>query len=160
MPIIAVPPEKKKKGVHYVNSAELEAWWQGCITGDPYAWEQMSESIYQICCGIATHFNPRDEEEYQDYVHDAFSQTIEKIKKGKLKFTPGKAPVFNLITTTVFRILYSRMNRQKKQREHYKYYAYQIVQKQCPEMLKMIEYPFSDSSGVVTGVGSRQPALV
>ena len=131
------------KGKHYVNSTELEEWWQGwLVTQCPYAWEEVSNRIYQICCGIATHFNPRDEDEHQDHVHDAFLQTLEKIKSGKLKFIRGKAPVFNLVTTTIFRILYSKMNRQKKQREHQKRYIYQFVQKHEPELLGDVEYPY------------------
>ena len=146
--------EKKK---NYVDSAELEAWWTGwLVTGCTYAWEEMSNRIYQMCCGIATHFNPKDEEEYQELVHDAFSQTIEKIKRGKLRFTPGKAPVFNLITTTVFRILYSKMNRQKKQREHHNRYAYQIMQKNNPELLKNVEYPYVDKPKVVKSQSNVQ----
>lgn len=134
--------ETAKKNI-YVPSAELEAWWQGwIITGCPVAWEEMNNMIYKICSGIATHFNPKDAEEHEEHAHDAFSQTIEKIKKGKLKFTPGKAPVFNLITTTAFRILYSKMNRLKKQREHHKKYAYQFVQKNDPDSLKLVEYPY------------------
>jgi hypothetical protein len=137
------------KNKHYVNSAELEEWWQGWIvTGCPYAWQQMSDNIYKICSGIATHFNPRDPEEYEEHVHDAFLQTLEKIKTGRLKFTRGKAPVFNLVTTTVFRILYSKMNRQKKQREHQKRYTYQFVQKYEPELLHQVEYPYKTDAHV------------
>lgn len=142
MDLSTVNPTKK----HYVNSTELEEWWQGwLVTKDPYAWEEMTERIYLICCGIAKHFNPRNgTDEHEEHVHDAFVQTIEKIRKGKLKFTHGKAPVFNLITTTVFRILYSKMNRQRKQREHQKKYTYQFVQKHLPELLGSVEYPYGE----------------
>lgn len=130
---------------HYVNSTELEEWWQGWLTtGCSFAWGELSERVYKMCCGVATHFNPKDEDEHSEHVHDAFLQTMEKIKSGKLKFIRGKAPVFNLLTTTIFRILYSKMNRQKKQREHQKKYAYQFVQKNLPEQLGTLEYPFDD----------------
>lgn len=136
---------KPKKNKHYVDSVELEEWWQGwLVTGCPFAWDELSSRIYQICCGIATRFNPRSDDEREEHVHDAFSQTMEKIRAGKLRFTRGKAPVFNLVTTTVFRILFSKMNRQKKQREHLKKYTYQFVQKNIPELLNMVEYPYSD----------------
>jgi hypothetical protein len=132
---------------HYVRSEELEEWWQGWIvTGCPIAWEETTLRIHQICCGIAKRFNPRNEEEYQEHVHDAFSQTIEKIKTGKLKFIHGKAPVFNLVTTTVFRILYSKMNRQKKHKEHEKKYIYECTQELAPELLGLMEYPSRNRS--------------
>jgi len=123
-------------GKHYVNSQELEEWWQGWIvTKDPYAWEQVGDRIYLICSGIATKFNPRDDEEKQEHIHDAWTQTMDKIKSGKLRFISGKAPVFNLITTTVYRILFSKMNRDKKGREHYRKYAAQLRQKHKPEFV-------------------------
>ena len=113
---------------NYVNSKELENWWTNYLdTGCSLAWEQMSERIYLICCGIATKFNPKSDEEYNEHVHDAFLQTMDKIKKGKLKFTPGRAPVFNLITTTIYRILYSKMNKLKKHNDHMRKYATQVI---------------------------------
>lgn len=136
---------RKSKGKHYVPSNELEEWWQGwLVTGCPLAWKELADRIYLMCCGIATHFNPRTDDEYQEHVHDAFLQTMQKIKLGKLRFTRGKAPVFNLVTTTVFRILYSKMNRQKKQREHQRKFAYQQIQQKAPELLSQVEYPFAD----------------
>ena len=79
-------------------------------------------------------------------MHDAFAQTIDKINKKKLVFIRGKAPVINLITTTVFRILYSKMNKQKKHRDHLKRYTYQYVLKHSPDLINNIEYPFSDQN--------------
>ena len=101
----------------------------------------MSNMIHHICSGIATKFNPKDEDELHDLINDAWVQTMDKIKAGKLRFTHGKAPVFNLITTTVFRILYSKMNKQKRQREHHKKYTYRYVQEKAPELLPVLENP-------------------
>ncbi len=124
----------------YVDSKELEEWWEGWIvTKDEYCWIKMADLIYKICEGVATRFNPKGDE-HIEHVHDAVSQTLEKIALGKLRFTRGRAPVFNLITTTVFRILFSKMNRQKKQREHEKKYAYHFIQKHEPELLKQFEH--------------------
>jgi hypothetical protein len=124
---------------NYVNSTILEEWWYGWIkTGDEYAWEQMSMMICLICEGVATKFNPKSPEEHQDHVHDAWSQIMEKIRTGKLRFTHGKAPVFNLLTTTAFRILFSKMNKLKKQREHQKKYSQEIVQSKYPELLPQL----------------------
>ena len=134
-----------KKSAHYVNSTELEQWWTTWLeTGGAKAWDEVSDRIFRICSGVATKFNPKTEEDHTEHVHDAWIQTMDKIKCGKLKFTKGKAPVFNLVTTTVFRILYSKMNKQKKQREHHKKYAYLFVQNNMPELLPTVEYPYDD----------------
>jgi hypothetical protein len=124
----------------YVDSKELEQWWTGwLVTDDPYAWSKMSDMIYAMCNGIATHFNPRDEEEHVELRHDAFMTTMEKIKAGKLKFIPGKAPVFNLLTTTIFRQLYSRMNKEKRRKTHQAKYAQKFVAENHPEFLKLMQ---------------------
>jgi hypothetical protein len=139
----------KQKTV-YCNSKELEEWWGGWNTTEcQYAWEKMGSNIYNICCGVARHFHPKDEDEFCDHVHDAYMQTMEKIQKKKLKFTPGRAPVFNLITTTAFRILYSKMNRQKKVRINLKKYTYRFVQAHIPDMLNKVEYPFPEKHAAV-----------
>jgi len=114
---------------HYVDSCELEEWWHGWnLTKCPYAWDEMVVRIQKICEGVAIKFNPRKEnDEYEEHVHDAFVCTLEKIKTGKLKFTHGRAPVFNLLTTTIFRILYSKCNKIKKQREYHKKYVDELA---------------------------------
>lgn len=131
------------KKTHYVDNQELEDWWQGWyVTGCDFAWHEVSSRIYQICQGIATHFNPKSDEESHDHVHDAFVQILDKIQKGKLRYERGRAPVFNLVTTTVFRILYSKMNKQKKHREHLRKYFNEFILAHAPEQLEQIESPF------------------
>lgn len=103
---------------HYVSSKELEEWWTGWIvTEDDYAWNKLASMIYKMCEGIATKFSPRTHEEHQEHTHDAFYLVLEKIKLGKLKFTPGRAPVFNLLTTTIYRHLYSKMNKETRRKD-------------------------------------------
>lgn len=80
-------------------------------------WHAMLEDVNKICNGIATRFKPRTEEEHQELTHEALLQVIQKLSTYKLRYTPGRAPVFNLLTTTIHRILYSIMNRRKHQRE-------------------------------------------
>lgn len=123
----------------YVDSKELEEWWAGwLITQDQYAWEQISDMIYRICNGIATRFNPRNDEEHTELLHDTFTTTMEKIKLGKLKFEPGRAPVFNLLTTTIFRQLYSKMNKEKRRKIHQTKYIQKIVAEHS-EYLKFVD---------------------
>jgi hypothetical protein len=131
---------KIKRKKNYVDSNVLEENWGHWLeTGDPVAWEKMGDDIYKICSGVATHFNPKSEDEYVEHVHDAFTQIIEKIKDRKLVFIKGKAPVFNFITTTAFRILFSKMNKRKKNSEHIKKYTIQELVRHNPEMLKTFE---------------------
>ena len=124
----------------YVDSNELEEYWSGwLITGCDFAWEQMSGMIYKICEGIATKFNPSTPEEHVEHTHDAFMLTIDKIRRGKLKFTPGRAPVFNLLTTTIYRHLYSKMNKEKRRRQHHTKYVNKFVLENHPEMLPALQ---------------------
>jgi len=124
---------KGPKKAYYVDNAELERdWTQWNYDRDVMSWSRLSTGIYKICQGVAVKFNPRNDEEHAEYAHDALVLTLEKIRDGRLQFIPGKAPVFNLLTTTIFRHLYSRMNkdarrsrvmsnlRQKKLDEHQK----------------------------------------
>jgi hypothetical protein len=80
-------------------------------------WHMMIEDINKICAGIATRFKPRTEEEHQELTNDALLQVIRKLAAYKLVYKPGLAPVFNLFTTTIHRILYSVMNKRKTHKE-------------------------------------------
>ncbi len=110
--------KSKPKKNHYVDSAELEKVWGHWLdTGSSESWERLNLDIYKICHGIVRNFRPKSEEEHVDLTHEAFLITMNKIKLGKLKFVPGKAPVFNLLTTSIFRNLYSLMNRVNHRKE-------------------------------------------
>lgn len=80
-------------------------------------WHAILEDINRMCHGIGTKFKPRSEEEHQELTNEAVLQVINKLATYKLVYTPGRAPVFNLLTTTIYRIMYSIMNRRKQQRE-------------------------------------------
>lgn len=82
------------------------------------AWDRLAAMIYDICMGVALNFNPPNEEARGDLAHEALTYTLDKIRRGKLTYTPGRAPVFNLVTTAVIRIMYSIKNREKRQLEH------------------------------------------
>jgi hypothetical protein len=129
----------------YIDTNVLEEWWAGwLITGDKYTWDRLSGMIYKMSFGIACHFNPSNEEEHQDYAHETFLQTMEKIKLGKLKFIPGKAPVFNLLTTTIMRQLYSKMNKETRRKKHMTKYAVRVWEVKNPDMLKDLGHEVRD----------------
>ena len=55
-------------------------------------------------------------EEQLELSNEALLQVTNKLVSYKLVYTPGLAPVFNLLTTTIHRCMYSIMNRRKTQR--------------------------------------------
>lgn len=110
--------KKKADKNFYVDSAELEACWAHWLkTDDVFSWEKLQGFIYKICNGVAVHFNPKDDEEHMELCHETFVLTIEKVKSRKLVFEAGRAPVFNLLTTTIFRHLYSLKNKDNRRRK-------------------------------------------
>lgn len=96
---------------------DLEARGYVKETPSNITWHAMLEDINRICFGIAMKFKPRNEDEHAELVNEAIIQVIKKLAEYKLVYTPGRAPVFNLLTTTIHRVLYSIMNRRKHQRE-------------------------------------------
>lgn len=80
------------------------------------SWHKMLNDINKICIGIANKFNQPSEEDRNELANEALYQVLRKLTKGKLVYTPGKAPVFNLLTTTIHRCMYSIMNRRTNQR--------------------------------------------
>lgn len=81
------------------------------------AWHELLFDIKQMCSGIAQKFKPNGEEEHLELIHEALLQVLQKLKNKKLRYIPGKAPVFNLLTTTIYRCLYSVMNKRKHIKE-------------------------------------------
>lgn len=81
------------------------------------SWDNMTMEMFKICQGVSTKFS-KIEEEQIELANEAFMQVLSKIRRNKLTYTPGRAPVFNLLTTTAFRILYSHMNKRKTQKNN------------------------------------------
>jgi len=79
-------------------------------------WHSMLDDINKMCHGIAVRFKQPTDEEQADLANEALIQVIRKLVDYKLVYTPGLAPVFNLLTTTIHRCMYSIMNRRKTQR--------------------------------------------
>ena len=79
-------------------------------------WHSMLDDINKMCHGIAIRFKQPTEEEQTELANEALLQVMRKLVNYKLVYTPGLAPVFNLLTTTIHRCMYSIMNRRKTQR--------------------------------------------
>lgn len=80
-------------------------------------WHAMLGDISKMCQGIALRFKQPTEEETMELANEALLQVTNKLATYKLVYTPGLAPVFNLLTTTIHRCMYSIMNRRKTQRQ-------------------------------------------
>lgn len=80
------------------------------------SWHAMLEDVNKMCQGIAMKFNLPTEEEQLDFANEALLQVTNKLRAKKLVYTPGRAPVFNLLTTTIHRCMFSIMNRRKTQK--------------------------------------------
>ena len=131
------------KSKHYCNSAELEEWWGGWIeTNDRRNWQKLTEMLYSICLGIAKRFRPGNDDEYHNLANEAMIKLMNKIVDGKLKFKPtcqGGSPVFNLVTTTVQRILFSYKNQLKSNKIRHSKYVIKTVQEKAPELIDAVK---------------------
>jgi hypothetical protein len=78
----------------------------------------MLADIINMCNGISKVWNGIKEDLREDLSQDALAQVIKKINDGKLVYKPGKAPVFNLLTTTIRRCMLSYLNKINKQTQH------------------------------------------
>jgi hypothetical protein len=81
-------------------------------------WHSILLDVERICRGIASKLNLPSDDAKADLASDALLQVITKIRTKKLIYTPGRAPVFNLLTTTIHRIMYSILNRDNKARQN------------------------------------------
>jgi len=113
----------------YINSKKLECTWGRWLkTNSRNSWRELSQGVYKVCGGVVTQFHPRSEDEQNELVHHAFVLTMTKIKDRRLIFTPGRAPVFNFLTTAIFRCLYSLKTTEKRRKMKLVRYGQQAIQ--------------------------------
>ena len=80
-------------------------------------WLVLCLEVKKLCEGISRNFFTDDDSRIE-IEQEAFTMVIDKIKHFKLCFLPGKAPVFNFLTTAIHRCIYNylrKVNRYKKQ---------------------------------------------
>lgn len=117
---IAVPfieTTKLTKSQDNMLFGELSAMGYSREAANNTSWHAMLDDIRKICNGITTKFHMRSEEEQQDLASDALLQITNKLVSGRLVYMPGRAPVFNLLTTTTYRIIYSILNKKNSHRD-------------------------------------------
>lgn len=121
---ITVTPVETKT-IASIKNVNIEFKYKEALEKDGYikerctqeCWDGMLIDIQKMCFGIAHHFHQKTEEDLNDLAHEALIQVLNKLKSDRLIFTPGRAPVFNLLTTTIHNILFSIMNKRKNQKE-------------------------------------------
>jgi DNA-directed RNA polymerase specialized sigma24 family protein len=91
------------------------------------SWQAMLQDIAKMCNGVASKFHQQSIEETNNLASEALVQVISKIARGRLKYTPGKAPVFNLLTTTIHRCIYSILSKDKRQKKNFTTFADNLV---------------------------------
>ena len=82
------------------------------------SWTKFNNMVHDVCAGVALKFKPATDDIRDELIHEAFAQIVSKIRRGKLRVTPGRAPAFNLLTTAIFRVMYTIKNKEKRIREH------------------------------------------
>ncbi len=88
------------------------------------SWEVMVTSIRLMCGGISKKFTLSDEAR-SDLESESLVQILNKFRNLKLMYTPGLAPVFNLLTTTIYRTMCSVLGKERKdQKNTVKYASY------------------------------------
>jgi len=104
-------PEECSDNINTIGKAKSAGYYQENST--KISWDAMVEDIYKICGGIATKFNVT-EDDRDELIHESALQVIKKLTTHKLVYTPGRAPVFNLLTTTIHRCIFSALSRDKR----------------------------------------------
>ncbi len=80
-------------------------------------WATICAESWRICKGISTKFNLPTDGARDDLANEALTQLLSKIKSKRLFYTPGRAPVFNLLTTTIYRLMYSILSSENKNKK-------------------------------------------
>jgi len=110
------------------------------------SWHSMISDVWRICQGISSKFNNQSEDDRLDLIDDALTQVSVKIKSMKLVYIPGKAPVFNLLTTTIYRIIYSILNKKTKTRHYLSQTRERASQLSSSDRLSVAVHPLSHRS--------------
>lgn len=100
-------------------------------------WHLLLEDVSRMCHGISAKFNLPIEEQ-NDLKNDALLQVTNKLISRRLVYTPGKAPVFNLLTTTIHRCMYSIMNRNNKQKQNMFQFASDLQNGILPDTMRSL----------------------
>jgi hypothetical protein len=119
-------------------------------------WHMMCNQIGDMCKGIAMKFHLKSEEDRHDLAQEAFAQVANKLIRGKLVYIPGKAPVFNLLTTTIHRCMFSILSRATKQRTNTIKLAEGLMTGAIPPMTRSLRLYANDGNQAIDPIRTRQ----
>ncbi len=98
------------------------------------SWQYVLEDIWKMCRGIATKFGMPTDEQRDELAHEALMQVVSKMVRGKLVYTPGRAPVFNLLTTTIHRCMSSVLSKDVRRRKNCQKHAAYVMAQQLKSL--------------------------
>lgn len=84
---------------------------------EQFAWERLVLEVSKICEGVSRKFST-DIDVRMEIEQEALIMVMDKIRRKKIKYEPGLAPVFNFLTTAIHRCIYNylrKTNRTNKQ---------------------------------------------
>jgi len=84
-----------------------------CELSEKSSWFRLCFELQKMCNGISMKFS-RDEETRNEISQESFMLIIDKIKKMKIRFTPGRAPVFNYLTTAIHRCIFNYLRKENR----------------------------------------------
>jgi len=119
---------------------------EGYILEQPIniSWDNMNEDILHICQGVARKFLLTDEDR-ADLIQEAMVQVIRKLRTGRLMYTPGRAPCFNLLTTCVHRCCFSILNKGNRTKKSTIKLIADISTGSVPKQFRSFKIPTSGS---------------
>lgn len=77
---------------------------------EPMAWERLFLEVRKMCEGISRKFSG-DPDIRMEIEQEALVMVVDKMKMKKIKYLPGKAPVFNFLTTAIHRCIYNHLRK-------------------------------------------------
>jgi hypothetical protein len=80
-------------------------------------WHAIFSDLWLLCNGIAKKFTLTPEAR-EDLASNVLAQVASKIMERKLTYTPGRAPVFSLLTTTIFRLMCTSLSKDVRRRKN------------------------------------------
>jgi len=95
------------------HAGDYLRWEPGFFLEQPIwtSWDAITRDVNRICTGIAAKFTLPTDDDYKELVSEATAHILGKIDVLKLVYTPGLAPVFNLLTTAIWHSMLSALNK-------------------------------------------------
>lgn len=81
------------------------------------SWNDLTQKIWLICSGVADYHLSSSNELYdlrEDMVNETAAQIFTKLTNDKLKYSPGQAPVFNLLSTAIHNLCYTFLAKESR----------------------------------------------